>query len=708
MRTPSPLSLGALAALCAGCSLVIDAGSYRGREDGGTLDATTLDAGMDAATDGAADAATDCSPACSPGELCLAGACRCGVGDGCSDGEACCDGACTPLGTTTACAACNDICDSPARATGSCEGGTCSVTCDDGFADCETGDPDCEQSLSTPSHCGDCGAACAVGELCGLVAGVATCVGACPVGQTDCSGSCVDTASHVLHCGRCDNACPEPASGSASCVDSACEVGCDPGFLLCSGACAAAQSYWPDADGDGFGDGTAPPVDDCPGATPSGYSATNDDCDDRRSSVNPLGTETCDGTNEDCDLTIDEGFPCSGSDTQPCTASVGSCVVSGTQTCVACDWGECVGADVCDRTDDDCDGFVDEGGLRAGARARVAPLSGYRFGLVRGDYDPNRREVGIVFSGFDGTSHTLYFARLDAATGALVGSVGGLTSGSTGYGIAFDGAHWSVAVSTGSGTHLYRVSSATGVATRVYTLDTTYSDVSVARLGTSGSNIVVAWAASNRGRLGRFTMPASASAAPTPIGPPMVEVVSSGYTHLARAVTTSAGALLFFLKTASGSAPYDLHVGAVSTTSVGSFPVLVPGTVSDVFPAYDPTTDTVGVALTTYIATVNRAAFRTLDASGATISPEVALSGTGAAGLVYSGEPGQLAIFSGMFFPASGDLVRARLTDRTLLSTPPLSVGGFNGMVGVPEGPARAIYFEDDGTDLYAFPVVCP
>jgi hypothetical protein len=32
--------------------------------------------------------------------------------------------------------------------------------------------------------------------------------GPCPAGQTDCGGSCVDTASHAAHCGACFKSCP--------------------------------------------------------------------------------------------------------------------------------------------------------------------------------------------------------------------------------------------------------------------------------------------------------------------------------------------------------------------------------------------------------------------------------------------------------------------------------------------------------------------
>jgi hypothetical protein len=75
-------------------------------------------------------------------------------------------------------------------------------------------------------------------------------------------------------------------------------------------------------------------------------------------------TETCDGSDEDCDGSIDEDFPllgtpCDGADSDQCT--------NGTYTCTADGSGvECVNesivdiTEVCNGVDDDCDGPIDE------------------------------------------------------------------------------------------------------------------------------------------------------------------------------------------------------------------------------------------------------------------------------------------------------------------------------------------------------------
>ncbi|HEY8427986.1 MAG TPA: MopE-related protein, partial [Sandaracinaceae bacterium] len=72
----------------------------------------------------------------------------------------------------------------------------------------------------------------------------------------------------------------------------------------------------------------------------------------------------CDGLDNDCDGTTDEGCPCTDGATQVCGSDVGACT-QGTQTCVGDAWGPCEGAvgpmgESCNGVDDDCDGSVDE------------------------------------------------------------------------------------------------------------------------------------------------------------------------------------------------------------------------------------------------------------------------------------------------------------------------------------------------------------
>jgi hypothetical protein len=70
----------------------------------------------------------------------------------------------------------------------------------------------------------------------------------------------------------------------------------------------AATTWYPDSDGDGWGDLNAAPdtwVESC--LPPEDYAADRGDCDDNRSAANPGADEICDDSDRDCDGTVDEG-----------------------------------------------------------------------------------------------------------------------------------------------------------------------------------------------------------------------------------------------------------------------------------------------------------------------------------------------------------------------------------------------------------------
>ncbi|MCP4918135.1 MAG: hypothetical protein GY913_14575 [Proteobacteria bacterium] len=131
--------------------------------------------------------------------------------------------------------------------------------------------------------------------------------------------------------------------------------------------------YYLDSDGDGYGDSTGGTQNDC--IEPSGYSTTDDDCDDSDADVNPGADEYCDDVDNDCDGDTDEdsaldastwyadtdadGYGDSSSTTAACEVPSG--YTSDTTDCDDTDGDIHPTADEhCDDVDEDCDGSVDE------------------------------------------------------------------------------------------------------------------------------------------------------------------------------------------------------------------------------------------------------------------------------------------------------------------------------------------------------------
>ncbi len=137
------------------------------------------------------------------------------------------------------------------------------------------------------------------------------------------------------------------------------------------------QLYYTDADQDGFGDPGAP-VEAC--APTTLWVVGAGDCDDTDATVNPDGTETCDGVDNDCDGDVDEGllntyyadFDKDGygdpdAPIEACTQPSGY-VTDATDCWDASDSVHPGATEFCNGIDDDCDegtpgGGVDEGVL---------------------------------------------------------------------------------------------------------------------------------------------------------------------------------------------------------------------------------------------------------------------------------------------------------------------------------------------------------
>jgi hypothetical protein len=111
---------------------------------------------------------------------------------------------------------------------------------------------------------------------------------------------CAAPAGYVATGGDCDDAASSVNPGaSESCndADDDCDGTADDGL--------ATTTSYPDLDGDTYGDDAGAVV-DC--AVPASYVLVGGDCDDNDNFAYPGGTETCDGVDEDCDGTIDNGL----------------------------------------------------------------------------------------------------------------------------------------------------------------------------------------------------------------------------------------------------------------------------------------------------------------------------------------------------------------------------------------------------------------
>ncbi|HZI16372.1 MAG TPA: putative metal-binding motif-containing protein [Myxococcus sp.] len=179
------------------------------------------------------------------------------------------------------------------------------------------------------------------------------------------SGCTAPSARHVAQGGDCDDmrasvrpGLPEACDG----LDNDCSNGIDDGL--------ARTPYFLDGDRDGRGAG--PAVTAC--VAPPDHVAQDGDCDDGDAQRRPGFSETCDGKDNNCDSTIDDGLPVNtyfrdaDTDTyglqtdtrQDCRAPAGYVARAGD-----CDDGDAQRrpalSETCDGKDNDCNGSIDNG-----------------------------------------------------------------------------------------------------------------------------------------------------------------------------------------------------------------------------------------------------------------------------------------------------------------------------------------------------------
>lgn len=127
-----------------------------------------------------------------------------------------------------------------------------------------------------------------------------------------------------------------------------------------------AQTFYPDGDGDGYGDESGA-VSACD--QPADHITTGGDCDDTNPDIHPDAAEICDNVDNNCDAQVDLGNIAA----LDCTNQTGVCAGSTTAVCDQGAYATC-GADEygasyrasddeawrCDGLDNDCDGAADE------------------------------------------------------------------------------------------------------------------------------------------------------------------------------------------------------------------------------------------------------------------------------------------------------------------------------------------------------------
>ena len=177
------------------------------------------------------------------------------------------------------------------------------------------------------------------------------------------TSACEQPSDHVADASDCDDsddAINPGASELCNGVDDDCDGFADDGLTY--------STWYADADGDGYGSSLTT-TSAC--AQPSGYVADATDCDDTDAATSPVASETCNGADDDCDGSVDEGVTTTfyadadgdgygdpAGATEDCSVPSGH--VADSSDCDDADATAYPGADeICDGNDNDCDGLTD-------------------------------------------------------------------------------------------------------------------------------------------------------------------------------------------------------------------------------------------------------------------------------------------------------------------------------------------------------------
>jgi formylglycine-generating enzyme required for sulfatase activity len=183
------------------------------------------------------------------------------------------------------------------------------------------------------------------------------------------TAACDATTDYVASSDDCDDGSAARApSLTEVCdgVDNDCDDEIDEGLM---------GTYYFDGDGDGYGD---PATETTACSTSGSYVTNDDDCDDTTALRAPGLPETCDGIDNDCDESVDEGlmgtyyFDGDGDGYGDPTDSITACSSDGSYVTNDDDCDDADEAtspyaiEECDGKDNDCDGAIDDGACGPG------------------------------------------------------------------------------------------------------------------------------------------------------------------------------------------------------------------------------------------------------------------------------------------------------------------------------------------------------